>query len=844
MNKKPLLARTLVALVIILLFAISMHPLAERDFFATFKGMVKAEKQNELAVLLAEAEKLKSENVELYDSQALEMAATNQGADLKEFIVAGKNIEDNRDVVGEIRKKASSSIRLGLDLKGGVEFIIELTPDEDFIKKSQSNKVDGETSEDMKARLEDEFSVYRDRAIEILRKRLETNKIYEAEIAPTGSKFITIKAPVTSKDEKIKLLNLIQINANLRFRLVHENNAMLVQQYLTDKAKFVAPIGYELMSVTTFRKGDTPVVEYYVVESRSQMDGKGIVEAFPTRDQFGQRMISLRFNADGAEKFAKVTSKNVGRQLAIVLDGKLYCAPNIKDAITGGQATISGQFSNEELTNISNALTSGGFPFIIKVNSVFDTDPKLGAESIANGIYAGIGALLVVVVFMVIYYRLAGLIACGALGVNVILVLGALAAFEATLTLPGMAGIILTIGMAIDANVLVFERIREELQSGKGLASAIDYGYSKAYSSVLDANITTLFVAIILMNIGTGPIKGFAVTLSIGIITSLFTALFLTRLAFDYLLRYTGIKTLKMLQIFKNPKFNFLGKAKIFATISIVAIVLSFAIFGVKGKNMLSVDFTGGTLVNFNYTQRVNPQNIEKALKANSIDAQIAYKTNASNDQKLEILIQSGDNEVSMENIENLLNKTYPELKLTNGNESRIGGLIGMEFSKTAILAIVLSFIGIIIYVSFRYEFSYGMAGVLALVHDVIITSGIFILMGREFSLTVIAALLTIIGYSINDTVVVFDRIRENVDLHPSDSYKNVVNLSINETLSRTLITSITTLVVVVVLCIFGGVAINDFVLVMLIGILVGTYSSICIASPIVAVWHKKIGKK
>jgi SecD/SecF fusion protein len=527
-----------------------------------------------------------------------------------------------------------------------------------------------------------------------------------------------------------------------------------------------------------------------------------------------------------------------------VLDGKLYCAPNIKDAITGGQATISGQFSNEELTNISNALTSGGFPFIIKVNSVFDTDPKLGAESIANGIYAGIGALLIVVIFMMIYYRLAGVIACFALGVNVVLVLGALAAFEATLTLPGMAGIILTIGMAIDANVLVFERIREELKTGKGLISAIDYGYSKAYSSVLDANITTLFVAIILMNVGTGPIKGFAVTLTIGIITSLFTALFLTRLVFDYITRFTNIQTLKMLQFFKSPKFNFLGKSKVFATISIAFIVLSVALFAVKGKNTLSVDFTGGTLVDFNYTQRVNPQNIEKTLKAEKIDAQITYKTNASNDQKLEILIQSGQNDVSMEKVEQLLNKNYPELKIANGNETRIGGLIGLEFSKTAIWAIVLSFIGIIIYVSFRYEFAYGMAGVVALVHDVIITSGIFVLMGREFSLTVLAALLTIIGYSINDTVVIFDRIRENVGLHPRDSYKDVVNLSINDTLSRTTITSITTLFVVIVLCICGGVAINDFVMVMLIGILVGTYSSICIASPIVAVWHKKIGNK
>lgn len=845
MNKKPVMLRTIIAAVVILIFAISTYPLAERDFYETFTSMVKGDKKEAAKELAVKAIEVQKKDSNVYPSQALLDVANNQGVELKTLVPENKSIEDNRDVIGAIRKKASSSIRLGLDLAGGVEFIIELIPDEEFIKKADAIKDSAESKEDTKKRLENEFERYRDMAIEILRKRLEANKIYEAEITPTGSKFITLKAPIVSKDEKVKLLNLIQMSAKLRFRLVHENNAALVQQYLADKANFTPPIGYELMSSSTFRQGNTPVVEYYIIENRAQMDGKGIVNAMPTRDQFGQRAISLRFDNEGAKKFRVVSGNNIGRQLAIVLDGKLYCAPTIKSEI-GGEASISGQFSNEELTNISNALVSGGFPFQIKVDAVFDTDPKLGAESVKNGIFAGIGALLLVVIFMIFYYKTAGLIAVTALGINVVLVLGALSAFDATLTLPGIAGIVLTIGMAVDANVLIFERIREELSKGKGLITAINLGYEKAFSAVLDANITTLFIAVILMYVGTGAVKGFAVSLAIGIVTSLFTALFLTRLVFDYAVRFFNLKSLTMRLFLKQTNYDFLKCAKRTTIISIVLMLISVGAFILKGTDMLSVDFTGGTLVNFSYEQKISPQKVEDALKTAGIAATVSYKSNASSvdNQKVEVLVRnSSQDDVSMESIEKILNEKFIEFKLANGNESRVGGLVGWEFSKSAIWAVFLSFIGIIIYVSMRYEFSYAMAGILALFHDVIVASGVFVIMGREFSLPVIAALLTIIGYSINDTIVIFDRIRENVSLNPTLPYRDVVNSSINDTLNRTILTSLTTLFVVVILFFFGGIAINDFVLVMLLGIIIGTYSSIFIASPIVAVWHKKIGK-
>ena len=847
MNNKPVILRTVIAAVVIVVFALSMIPLAERPFYDTFKSMVK--KDAAIAdTLISDAKKIQEKNADIYPSQALLSAADSKGVELKNMIAESKNIEDNRDVIGAVRKNAASSIRLGLDLAGGVEFMIELVPDEEFLKKLNEMKDGKAAREELQKRMDDEFSRYRDMAIEILRKRLEANKIFESEIAPSGGRYITLKAPIVSKDEKVQLLNLIQMSAKLRFRLVHPENDMLVAQYLANPQGFQGPIGYELMTQTTFRSGDKPVVNYYFVENRAQMDGKGIIDAVPTRDQFGQRMISLKFDGNGAAKFGEVTTKHVGRLLAIVLDGKLYCAPVLREPITTGQAQISGSFSNEELTAISNALVSGSFPFQIKVEATFDTDPKLGSDNIKNSIYAGIAALITVVIFMIIYYGFAGIIAVIALGTNVILVLGALATFDSTLTLPGMAGIILTIGMAVDANVLIFERICEELENGKSLVAAIESGYAKAFSAVFDANITTLFVAIILMNFGTGPVKGFAVTLGIGIISSLFTAIFMTHLLFDFITRFTGITTLKMRKFLHKPKFDFLGHKNIAFFLSGFLIVGSFVICAIRGTDMLSVDFTGGTVQSFNYSEKVPVSKVEQVLKSYGIPGAVTYKSNsgATDTKTMEILIRKADTKAqkSLDDTTELLNKSFPQAKFTSGSENVVGGLIGMEFTKSAIIALFLSFLGIIAYVTLRYEFSYAMASVMALLHDVIIAVGIYVLCGRELSLTVMAAVLTVIGYSINDTIVIFDRIREGVGLYPEKSYRDIVNMSVNDTLNRTMLTSITTLLVVLVLFFFGGASINDFVLVMLLGVIIGTYSSICISSPIVSVWHKKIGKK
>ncbi len=847
MNKKPVLLRIIFTLIVIAVFGLSIYPLYQRDIYDTFKSLLSKEdaKINEL---VASAKAKQDKDKSLYPSKALQTSADELGINLPEYI-KGKDIMNNSDAISYVKKKAAGSIRLGLDLNGGVEFILKLVEEKrgDF------------TAEEKKGQEEKSFDQYRDEAIEILRKRMETQKIYESEISPFGSSYISLKAPIVAKDEKIKLEKLIKMSASLEFRLVSKNNDKLVAEFKADPKEFVPPVGFEKMTVTDHDRKGNPVIRTYFVKVKPEMTGDNIVDARPQTDQFGQRKILLRFNRAGGQEFANVTRANIDRQLAIVLDGKLYCAPVIRQAITDGSAEISGDFTREEVENISDALVSGSIPVKIDIEAVFDTDPTLGKENVDNGITAGIIALVVVMLFMLVYYFRAGLIADIALAVNIILVLGAMATFSATLTLPGIAGIILTIGMSVDANVLIFERIREELSKGKSLSNSIDLGYGRAFTTILDANLTTLITALILMYLGTGPIKGFAVTLSIGIATSMFTALFLTRLVFDILGRVFDLKGMKLASwLCPKKDFDFLGLSKAALTFSGILIVISLIVIGIRGQNLLGIDFTGGTQISLNYSKLVAAADIASVLEnAGFKDSKVNYKKSMDNsDRKLTILIRDKDiNTITQQNnnspkeaVTEILNKAFPDAKYKDGSETTVGGLIGQQFTKSALLAIFLALVSIIIYISFRFEFTFAIASIVALAHDVTIATGIFAVIGMinggcEITLSVIAALLTIIGYSLNDTIVVFDRIREDIGLEKGKSFKEIINISINQTLSRTLLTSITTMLVLIVLMISGGVAIGDFVLVMLIGVVVGTYSSIFVASPIVSVWHKRIGK-
>ena len=831
MNKKPVLLRTLLAIVVMVIFGAAMYPLTPRDYYDTFKSLLKDPSDKTASELIAAAKAYQAKDKDLFESQALLKAADERGVNLAPM-VKGEGLENNRDVMSLIRKKASSSIRLGLDLNGGVEFYLELLPDEG--KKEE---------------IENDFKHYRDVAIEQLRKRLEQMGIFEAELAPSGERHIVLRAPIVTNDEKAKLRDMIQMSAKLHFRLVKDSTAEELARCKADPQS--VPADYEYMEYTEIENGK-PLIRAYLVDIRPVMDGRNIDRARAMRDQMGQRSISLSFNTQGAEDFKRVTENNIGRQLAIVLDGKLYCAPNIREAIAGGSASISGNFTDEEAQTIANALQAGNFPFSIKVGAVFDTDPKLGLASVKNGVWVGVISLILVAVFMVIYYRLSGMLAVIALGLNILLILGAMAAFDSTLTLPGIAGIVLTIGMAVDANVLVFERIREELNLGKKAKAAVDAGYDRALSSVLDANITTLITAFILMYVGTGAIKGFAITLAIGILSSLFTALFITRLVYDYFFRFLNVEQLSMRQMVKKTNINFIGIWKYFLAFSGALILLCVIMLGIRGRNVLGIDFTGGTAITYSYAKRGNASAMAQVLKeAGFKEPSVTYKSNvtAADDadrEKLEVMLRDDSNETVQQKVGKLLADKFPELGIdpASAHAQHLDGLIGKEFTKAALIAIVLALIGIGVYIVLRYEFVFALASVLSLLHDVLVVLAIYLVSGKTVGLTTVAAFLTVIGYSINDTVVIFDRIRENNAQEKCSGFAENVNLSINQTLSRTLITTLTTFIVVFILWIAGGPDLHEFTMVMMLGVLLGTYSSVCLAGPMVNFMLERKAKK
>ncbi|MBE6364924.1 MAG: protein translocase subunit SecD [Lentisphaerae bacterium] len=828
MNKKPLLLRSLLVLVVVAVFCAAMYPLAEKDYYEVFQEML-IDPDNPDAARVIELAKAKEEaDPNLFQSEALLQAAAELGISLRDLVEA-PDAHTDRDVISLIRKKAASSIRLGLDLNGGVEFYLDLVPDEN-------------PDEEMRRSMEEDFDRYRDVAVETLRKRLESKSIFEAEIAPSGERGIVLRAPIVSRDEKAQLRDLIQMSAKLHFRLVIPATPEQLAAYKSNPA--TVPYGAELMEYVEEVDGK-PVVRTFLVSRTIEMDGRNITMARAQRDQMtGRVQIMLQFNHDGALDFKRVTENNVNQQLAIVLDGKLYCAPSINEPIAGGNAQISGDFTEEEAQAIADALVSGSFPFRIDVQATFDTDPTLGRASVQNGIYVGIISLIVVALFMVIYYRFSGAISVIALALNVTLILGAMAAFDCTLTLPGIAGIVLTIGMAVDANVLIFERIREELKSGKSLLNAVNAGYDRALSAVIDSNITTLIVSFILMYVGTGAIKGFAVTLCIGILSSLFSAVFVTRLVYDYLFRFLDLKKLTMMQMVKESKLDFIKIWRYALMVSGMLILVLVGTLAIRGKGVLGIDFTGGSAITFNYAEKGNTSEMADMLRRAGYDEpSVTYKTNIAaedgNGEFLEVRLRGSqdDAETTKAKVGELLQKNFPEcgIVMEGANIQQLSGLIGKEFTKAALWAIAFALIGIGAYIVFRYELTYAVAAVLALLHDVLVVLAIYLLSGRTIGLTTVAAFLTVIGYSINDTVVIFDRIRENLKLHKGEKFGDLVNLSVNQTISRTLITSLTTFMVVFIMWLFGGPEISDFVFVMMWGIILGTYSSVCLSGPFVA---------
>ncbi|MCK5786065.1 MAG: protein translocase subunit SecD [Candidatus Sabulitectum sp.] len=569
----------------------------------------------------------------------------------------------------------------------------------------------------------------------------------------------------------------------------------------------------------------------------------------------------LEFDSEGASNWAQITGENVDERVSIILDGRIYSVATIQERITGSGTRLSGAFSVEEARDLRLVLKAGSLPARLIIAEEQTIGPSLGQKAIRNGFIAGVVGLVLIAVFMIIYYGASGVIAVLALLFDMLIILGFLCfpgplarlgvtGLNATLTLPGIAGIILTIGMAVDASVLIYERIREELRSGKGIRSAVDSGYARAFVTILDANLTTFITALVLYKFGTGPIRGFAVTLSIGIMASMFCSLVFTRSFFSIMLaqiKRTKISIGKMALI-KDAHFKITAVRKKTYIASLVMILIGLIAFFAHGGLNLSIDFTGGLETNVISMEHSTTDELGEALIAQGLaSVQIQSLQDWDGAGYAFVIRTSTSDKDAVYDALGQENCTLMEDESGNSEASfikQIGPRVGAELRSKAVDSILMAMFFIVLYIWYRFQFKWGIAAVAALVHDVLITVGILALLQVDISLTIIAALLTIVGYSINDTIVVFDRIREDNRLRKGKTFEETVNKGINETLSRTIVTSVTTFVAVLMLFIFGTGDIRNFALTLMIGIVVGTYSSVFVASPILIDWHARLKKK
>ncbi len=701
-----------------------------------------------------------------------------------------------------------------------------------------------------------------DQCLEIIRNRIDQFGVTEPVIVKQGTDKIVVQLPGVKDPERA--LKLIGQTAQLEFHLVDEEAMAridlpgLIARAIKEGRLKPDASREEINRV--LRPYIPPDDEIYFLVERDRQTGRVIKKplllkkrAVLTGDMvktarvriggvYNEPYVALEFTDRGARIFARVTEENVGKRLAIVLDDVVRSAPVIREKIPGGQAQITGSFTYEEAADLAIVLRAGALPAPVKVIQNITVGPSLGRDSIKKGLISGLIGAAAVMLFMIIYYRFSGLVADVALILNVLMLLAVLSLFRATLTLPGIAGIILTMGMGVDSNVLIFERMREELGLGRPPRAAIVAGYDRAFWTIVDAHITTLITALALFLFGTGPIKGFAVTLSAGIVINLFTAIFGTRIVYDYLIAKGKTPKINFMTIIKNPRIDFMGARKIAAVVSGILVTLGLIAFVQisRGAANLGVDFAGGVMAYYRAEKPFSLDEIRKALKEAGITGFQLQDVKGENLLIVKLRRKAetvGDLEAKVREI---LKEKFPSYNFKLEAKEEIGSAISKELKRKALIAIAISLAGIIGYLAFRFNVSFGVAAAAATFHDVLAVLGLFYILNREITLLLVTALLTLAGYSLTDTVVIFDRIRENIKRYRGKmSFVEIINRSVNEMLARTIITTLTTLLVILAILFFGGVVLRDFALALALGVIVGTYSSVFVASPIVYLWHK-----
>ena len=719
---------------------------------------------------------------------------------------------DVKDADGKVIRHGK--IQLGLDLKGGTSFLIRLVAEPD-----ETGNVRPITPSMV------------DQAIEVIRKRVDRLGTSEPVITPSGTDSILVQIPGLDPEKLNETREQLRKVAKLEFRLVYPNSDQVISQIEAGLA--VIPPGYAIETMAKERK-EEKTERKLLVKKKPDLLGKHVTRAGTSFGNEGYE-VNITFDSTGADEFAALT-KEVGQKssaMAIVLDGKILSAPTVDGSkypagITGGNAQISGGGMGEaEARNLASALENP-LATPVKIEEERSASASLGQDSIKSGIYSGLLGLALIFVAVLLYYRLAGLVALIALAIEGILLFGILVMFGAVLTLPGIAGTILTLGMAIDANVLIYERLREEIAAGKPLRAALDAAYDKAFSAIFDSHVTTLITAAILYWMATG------------IIASMFTALVITRNLFLWLFQFNLLRKITMADLIGKTNIDFLGQRKAALIISIVATLGLGAFFAMRGSGNFGIDFRGGDrLVLEAKGEKPSETQVRTALEGLKLaDSTVQTEKSATS----EFLVVRSPMDTSSQ-VDAHIKAQFPQAQFETKGTEKVGSAVGEELIRSSVIALALGLVGILIYVAVQFEVSFAVSAMIALIHDLVLTIGIYSLCGREISLIFIGAVLTIAGYSVSDTIVVFDRIREGVRSDRGGSIYKIVNRSINDTLSRTVLTGGTTLLALAALYFLGGPMLNDFAFAIFVGVVVGTYSSIYIAAPVVLWWSGKGGQ-
>jgi SecD/SecF fusion protein len=798
----------------------SMLPLKDREFGQYVRNEVEA-KQADFNKLMTKVSERVQSNQAPTVFVALKQIAREDKVDLSQFFPQFnlrdvKNVEKkNSLLLDELLKRSKGRLQLGLDLKGGVAFTLEV--DEQVAAKFNEST--------RKEKL--------GKAMEIIGARVNSLGVSEPIIRPVGDTRIEVQlAGITTKDNP-EVMNSLKKPARLDFRLVHPFAAPPQEM----------PPGYEPMTLENEgRSGETSVEELFV-KRIPEMTGSGVADSYPVMDEFGRFKIILRFTKEGKEQFSQVTKtiadegQRAGRlgRLAIVLDGKLYSAPTVREQISSDSAEISGSFTQREAQDLA-AVLNNPLDVPLSVKEQNEVGPSLATDAVSSGVRASIIGTAAVCAFMITFYATGGIVAVLSLAVNIVIILGTMAALGATMTMPGLAGIVLTIGMAVDANILIFERMREELALGKSLNNSNQGGFEKALTTILDAHFVQLIICAIMIWLGTGPIKGFGFTLLIGVISTLFSVL-ITGHMFMELLVDAGLQKITMRRMLKDLKVDFVkyGKPAAIGSVALVLVSLAYVVY--QGDRIYGIDFAGGDQVTVNFTTKIDTAAIRRLAEQSGVgEVNLTYASDlGSGKEQLKVETAYGKSDQLFA----ALQKAYPNAGLDKVGTSQIGATIGKEIKWNAILSVGVSMVVILLYIAFRFEFGFGIGAMASTLHDILMNIGIFVLFGHKFSAPMVAAILCVAGYSINETVVVFDRIREELKLNPTGSLRDIINNAITKVFARTIMTATTTFLAALSLFIFGGGQLHDIAFTFLVGIVTSTFSAIFIAAQVFYWWHK-----